>query len=325
MTRSLLLSLILVLFLPAAAVAEELGLLPDPLTRAEAGLRGPASSLRTSTELFINGTSSLNNYEELFHFNAAGQLTAVELYERGMLAMIRRYERQQQGNLLVIRHLENRALDRRRQELEERHTWYCALNPAGRILSIERRNHNGTLDGRSLLEYDSNGRITVERHLDPEGQTVRLRLSNFDGPARSEDRIFDIPNRRITEFTPPEEIQQVEYDAQGRRIRALITPATGLPYEERHTYDAAGRLIRKEASRQGIVFEETAWSFNEYGDLARMELIARQDTGRVQEFEYEYDLQGNWIMRKMTEMTRVLGEAHHKRTEITRREIRYTP
>jgi hypothetical protein len=144
---------------------------------------------------------------------------------------------------------------------ETRRTAY-EHDAAGNVVRVEQY-LGGALDRTVERDYDANGGLLEERHLDAEGR----------------------PNRVARYVVPGLEYEYVQYDEEGE------VEATGRGIES-----AFGDVLIEVLDPDGNVMESYAWSYDERG--REVERRAVYDEGQMEElltYAYEDDDRGNWV------------------------------
>ena len=92
-----------------------------------------------------------------------------------------------------------------------------------------------------------------------------------------------------------------------------------------HKYDEQGRRVETQRDYWGLGISTQTWSYNEHGDEIGTVTEERQNEGVVNRSEgrtqYEYDAQGNWVVK--TRESRTLPDGEFQTTLVEKRQLEY--
>ncbi len=187
------------------------------------------------------------------------------------------------------------------------------------IIKQEKYSPSGDLVNYSEYIYDDNGNILKQLSYSPEGVVKHKRIYNYEnGLVKTEDLYSaETLTRRYIN----------EYDADGNRINRKRYDINGVLDQERiydivlntykeigynsdgevvsrafGQYDKKGRIIKSTAyTMDGSIQTESGWIYDNKGLLTKEELVVAGDNAEFV-YDYEFDEQGNWISRTVSEI-----------------------
>jgi len=205
-----------------------------------------------------------------------------------------------------------------------------------KIIKQEKYSPSGELINYSEYKYNDDGKILEQLSYNPEGELSHKRIYSYEnGLAKTEDLYSgETLTRRYIN----------EYDADGKRISRKRYDINGVLDQERiydsklHTYkeigynsdgevvsrafgqyDKKGRIIKSTAyTMDGSIQTESGWIYDDRDLLIKEELVVAGDNAEFV-YDYEFDKQGNWISRTVSEIV----DGKPLKLETIIREIEY--
>lgn len=228
-------------------------------------------------------------------------------------------------------------------------------NSEGLVSQVDEYNKStGELNQRRRYQYDNHGNVVQQVTYGPDGDLMDWGrdFEEYSWVLPSAVvKEFDDQNRlvKVTRYLHDETVYEVESHEYDHGIsRTTITDGQGdvIQSYERH-YDDRGNpteLIEYDASQD--IISRTAWNYDgernptnrvvynavgrviaetEFDDSGNVVLKTRfNDAGSpIEQIEYQYDQQGNWVQAFRKEAEEHLGVTELVPVSITRREITY--
>lgn len=154
-----------------------------------------------------------------------------------------------------------------------------------------------------FYDYDESGNLLREEYYD-KNSLKYMRTYVYANGRLTERNVYEGRNlvSKCRYHYEGNDVHIAEYLGTGVRVGTgldkLDQRGYMMEYDEKHTYDEKGRIIRK----SGIQMTDTVFHYNAQGDLLRTEIYyGGPKPFRIISYEYTYDSHNNWISRKMQE------------------------
>ncbi len=187
------------------------------------------------------------------------------------------------------------------------------------IVKQEKYNPTGSLINYSEFIYNEDGNILKQLSYNAEDVLNHKRLYSYEnGLAITEDLYSaeTLTRRYINEYDADgNRINRKRYDINGvldqERIYDIdLNTYKEIGYDEDNAvvsrafgqYDKKGRIIKSTAyTMDGSIQTESGWIYDDKGLLIKEELVVAGDNAEFV-YDYEFDEQGNWISRRVSEI-----------------------
>ena len=187
------------------------------------------------------------------------------------------------------------------------------------IVKQEKYNPTGSLINYSEYIYNEDGNILKQLSYNAEDVLNHKRLYSYEnGLAITEDLYSaeTLTRRYINEYDADgNRINRKRYDINGvldqERIYDIdLNTYKEIGYDEDNAvvsrafgqYDKKGRIIKSTAyTMDGSIQTESGWIYDDKGLLIKEELVVAGDNAEFV-YDYEFDEQGNWISRRVSEI-----------------------
>ncbi|MCB9224473.1 MAG: hypothetical protein R2780_14915 [Crocinitomicaceae bacterium] len=218
-----------------------------------------------------------------------------------------------------------RLITKRYSEIGDTLHAYYIYNENGQIKEHKQIDHFGTTvfqyfnsyneqDEISRSEWFKNGEFDHAENYeyDSTGQVVNLCVVDWLGNYGScNESKYDLQGRLIEQSTIEngelQRMMQFEYDSLGHRTREVFFDVF-MQISSSHQYFYRGDKLIKlvELDRNGKPTRIEKHSYNEQGDLIRLDYVSTQDGTSLffHQWEYIYDNYGNWIQKIMIQGTK---------------------